>query len=423
MTARRLTAIGLGATVLVAVVMVATGLRSSSDQMPTIRVSPADYVRRVTAEGQLKAVRSTPLTVSVQWVGRPYQVAWLIADGSRVAEGEVVARFDPTDLERDLEEGRADGEIADANIEKAEVEREGSLHNLDRDAEVSKRELEVAERFQATDTQLYSRMEIIEAEIDTDLAEHRSEHAEQSKEIQDHLSRADLDLLEIERRQAELKVEQAQQGLDGLELVSPHDGIVLIDRNWQGERLEVGDTAFPGRTIATIPDLNEMEAEVYVLEADAGGLAAGQRATVVVEAHPELEYAATVKSVDPVAQRRYGWSPVQYFRTVLELEGTDPAIMKPGQTVSAEIILEEHASAIVIPRQAVSEEDGRTVVHRREGGDFEPVEVTVGATGLGRVVITSGLQEGDRIALRDPDRSPATGTGGNGTSSAVGGLE
>jgi HlyD family secretion protein len=200
-----------------------------------------------------------------------------------------------------------------------------------------------------------------------------------------------------------MKIDLAQRGLDSLELRAPHAGIVVLHRGgWEGETLRVGDAVFPGFPIATIPDLSEMEAEVFVLEADAGGLAEGQRATVVIEAHPEFIFAAHVKSVEPLAQPRRRNSPVQYFRTVLELESTEPGIMKPGQTVRAEIVLSEHESAITIPRQALVDDDGHTVVYRRTGTGFEPVEITVGAVGLGRVVVQDGLDNGDEIALRDP---------------------
>jgi HlyD family secretion protein len=397
----------VGAGVLAVVVAAAIGLPRSNSPVPTLEIEPTRWVHRITADGELVAARNTPLIVTLQQVRRHHLVAWLIADGSLVSEGDTVARFDSTDFERDLEEGRAEGDIADARIAASLTQRDGTLHNLDHDAAVSRRELEIAERFQAKDDQLFSRMEIIESEIDSDLARHRTEHASANKQIQDELGRSDLDLLAIERRRADLKIDLAQQNLDSLELRAPHAGIVVLSRGgWEGETLRVGDAVYPGFEIATIPDLTRMEAEVFVLEADAGGLAEGQQATVVIEAHPETTFSARIKSVDPIAQPRRRNSPVQYFRTVLELEHTDPEIMKPGQTLTAEIILSEYQDAITVPRQALVEEDGHTVVYRRTRGGFMPVEITVGAIGLGRVVVEDGLAAGDEIALRDPTRQP-----------------
>jgi len=147
-----------------------------------------------------------------------------------------------------------------------------------------------------------------------------------------------------------------------------------------------------------------MQARVYVLEADAGGLAPGLPATVVVEAHPTNEYSAKIKKVDTLAKRRTGWIPVQYFGATLELAATDPAVMKPGQRVRAVLALDARADAISIPRNAIFEKDGKKIVYKRSGAEFTPAEVTVGPVAVGRVVVESGLAVGD-------DASPSASSG------------
>jgi len=396
-------------------------LAADEGSVPTTVAEAGRFIRRVTAEGNLRAVDRTPLTASVTSMRRPLKIAWMVPDGDRVAAGDVVVRFDPTDFEDELEQGLAEREIADSRIDRASARRDGDLANLDRDVDQARRELDNAETFQAIDAELYSRMEIVESEIDTGLARHRMGHAEASKEIQDRQSATDLELLQIQRRQAELKVQQAREGLDSLVLRAPNDGIVVFERDWRGNRVRVGDTVWPGRPIATLPDLSRMEAEVYVLEADAGGLAPGQEGTVVLEAHPDRPVAATVRQVDPIAQQRIRGVPVQYFRAVLELAATDPGFMKPGARIRAEIVLEQIDDAITVPRQAVAARDGADVVCRATGGGFEAVEVTLGPSSLGRVVVTSGLGPGDEIALVDPDRSRRRDQDGGPPTPAVGG--
>jgi len=144
-----------------------------------------------------------------------------------------------------------------------------------------------------------------------------------------------------------------------------------------------------------------------VLEADAGGLAAGLPATVTLEAQPGVEYGAKIQRVDTLARPRFRGTPVQYFGLTLRLDRTDPAVMKPGQRVSAHLKLDPRESALVVPRQAVGEQDGRKVVWRKgASGSFTPVEVALGPSGLGRVVIETGIEPGDEIALRDPTHDP-----------------
>jgi multidrug efflux pump subunit AcrA (membrane-fusion protein) len=179
-----------------------------------------------------------------------------------------------------------------------------------------------------------------------------------------------------------------------------------------------------GNSIAEIPRLEVMEAEVYVLEADAGGLEVDLPAKVSLEAHPGRVYDATIKKVDALAQPRFRNVPVQYFGVELELERTEPEVMKPGQRVNATLLLGERKDVVAVPRQAIFEHEGRTVVYARREGDFAPLEVELGPASLGRVVIESGLEQGERVALFDPtrpEREPATEEA-EGESGPAGGL-
>jgi multidrug efflux pump subunit AcrA (membrane-fusion protein) len=83
--------------------------------------------------------------------------------------------------------------------------------------------------------------------------------------------------------------------------------------------------------------------------------------------------------------------------------------------VQATLFLEERKGALMVPRQALFDREGRTVVFRRDarsrggpggtgGNGFVPVEVKLGPSSLGRVVVDSGIRAGDVLAMRDPTR-------------------
>ncbi len=169
----------------------------------------------------------------------------------------------------------------------------------------------------------------------------------------------------------------------------------------------MGQVVWSGQTLAEIPDLTKLEAEVWVLEADAGGLAPGRTATVTLEAHGGQRVGAKVKSVDALARPRLRNVPIQYFGAVLSLDATDASRMKPGERVSATVDLGGAKDVLVVPRSAVFERAGKSVVFRLARGSFSPVPVTLGAAALGRVAVTSGIAAGDVIALVDPEARPA----------------
>ena len=372
------------------------------DGVPVVRVARQDFVRRVYAEGYLKAVEATPVSTPVDIPG-PFKIAWVAPDGILVRAGEVVVRFDATEMHKNLADGEADRETAGYRTVQRTVEREVTLENLSSEAELARLELKYAKEFQSKDPEIFSKTDIIESEIDERLASHREASATGTRQVQEQLARADLDLLDIERRKAELRIEEAQQGLQALELTAPHDGILVFERDWSGQIPQVGQTYWNGNTLAQIPNLDTMEAEVFVLEADAGGLIEDLPAEVVLESRPDEVFQARIEKVDALAKRKIRWVPVQYFGVTLELERTDPD-MKPGQRVSAMILLQELDDVIVVPRDAVFQDDGSHIVFVRNGSGFASVEVELGTSALGRVVIESGVNEGDVIAMHDPTR-------------------
>lgn len=378
-------------------------LADRGSDVPTLRVESAPFELRIPAQGNLRSVEATPVSVPLGVPG-PFRIAWLSPDGSRVRAGEVVVRFDSTELVKSLADARDDGASSSLKIGKQEVQGSAEIDKLDKDARLAREERQAAQQFQKKDETVYSRHEIIESEIDQELAKDKEEHSRGARRTREKLDATELQLLAIERRRAEQKRAQAEQGLRSLEVTAPYDGVLILKRDFRGEPVRVGDQVWNGQPLAEIPNLAEMEAEVFVLEADAGGLAPGKRAEVVLESRPDVAWPAEIRRVDPLAKPRLRGSPVQYFAVILKLARTDPQAMKPGQRVRATLILQERESAITVPRQAVSERDGKKIVYVHRSGRFEPVEVTLGPASMGRVVIEKGIAPGDEVALIDPTR-------------------
>lgn len=373
----------------------------NDNEIATFKVEPMTFVRRVPADGTLKAVKATPVTAPVT-APRPMKVAWLAEDGSLLRKGDVIVKFDATDFENLMLTGREDRTTATNKLEKAGAESSATRTNLRRDARLAQSELEAARRFKFDDAEIFSRYARIESEVDQELAGNRKRHAEEVLGVRESLSRVERDLLAIEDRKAGIKIKQAEDGLQSLQVLAPHDGILVLTRNWRGDIARVGDTMWRGQPIGEIPELTSMQAEVFVLEADAAGLAPDQKAVLFLEADSATRFRGKVKTVDKVARPRIPRQPVQYFGVTVELEKTNPRLMKPGARVRATLEVENQANAFAIPRQALFEKEGKKIVYRKNDDEFAPVEVTIGSSSAGRVVVTKGLNKGDEIALEDP---------------------
>jgi HlyD family secretion protein len=388
-------------TLLLLVVGAVAALRQPQTAIPVYRVKPTAFVRRVTAEGNLKSVKATPLVAPHDAPGT-MKIAWIADDGAFVRNNDIVVRFDPTDFEKELTLGNEDHSMASNDLFKTELDASTTRVNLRRDATQADRELESARRFKFDDAEVFSRYQRIETEVDARLASDRKTHAENVLTVRDGLARTNRDLLGIEEKKAALRIRNARQGLSSLEIRAPYDGILVLQRDWRGDVARVGSNVWPGMSLGEIPDLASMKAEVFVLEADAAGLAVGKSARVVLESQPGTSYAGKITQVDKLARPRLRGVPVQYFGVTITLDRTDSHVMKPGTRVRATLEIENRARAFAIPRQALFEKQGKRIVYRKQDGRFMPLEVDVATSSAGRVVVTHGLKEGDELALVDP---------------------
>ena len=382
---------------------------SQDDQVRTMTLSPTPFVRNITTEGILEAEKATPISAPSD-APEALKVAWVAEDGAKLKNGELVVRFDRGDFEDMLRTGRDEDTTASNRLQKSSVDATATRSNLRRDAGMATRELQTARQFRISDEEIFSRYQQVESNLDEDLAVERKDYAEDVIEVRDSIARADREILGIETRKAGLKIRNAEQGLKSLEVRAPHDGLLVLRRGWNNEVLRIGAIAWPGMKIAEIPDLTKMKAEVFVLEADAAGLTIGQKARVTVESQPGRSYSGKVTRIDKLARPRFRNVPVQYFGVTVTLDAMDAKTMKPGARVRAVLEVENRKSAMVLPRQAIFEKDGKRIVYVRDGRSFKATVVETGTSSAGRVVVTKGLKAGAVIALRDPEAEPAEGS-------------
>ena len=108
------------------------------EPVPTVVLAKQAFVRRVIAEGNLRAVKATPLVApQVGDTGGPMKVAWLAADGINVKAKDVVVRFDPTDPEKQLRDGQADLETANAKLGEESIKSATAVAGRDTAAELA----------------------------------------------------------------------------------------------------------------------------------------------------------------------------------------------------------------------------------------------------------------------------------------------
>jgi HlyD family secretion protein len=400
-----LCALGGLAVLRVAGVRAMTGGSRDGDDVPVVTVSKTSFAHRVTAEGNLRAVEATPVVVpQIEGLWGALKVAWLAPDGAPVKAGDVIVRFDRTEAEKQLRDLRVEVDAADVRLREEQLRTAVSHADKALSATRARQQVEQARQFQAKDPLLFSRKEIALGELDDRVATARQVQAERAEQTDRQVGQANVDLVALARQRAVLALGHAETALASFEIHAPNDGILVFTRDAHGDVPKLGAQMWPNEAIAELPVPGAMEAELFVLEVDGNGLDVDAPADVVVESHPERTFHGKIRLVDKLAKPREPGVPVQYLSAVVALDQTDREVMKPGQRVQATLVLGRQ-DAIVVPRLAVFEKDGKTVVYRRGEHGFAPVTVELGAATPARVAIASGLAEGDVIALRDPTRS------------------
>jgi len=379
------------------------GTKTPTASVPTFTVQKVPFTRTVKAEGVLKALKTTVIKAPSN-VRDSLLVVWMLEDGDRVEEGDVAVRFDGSEINRRIADEEGAQAAANGRIEKEKIASKSSRSDRDRAAALTTDEIKRSQQLGKKDPRFFPRAEVIESEIDDGLYEARLAHARSARQIEEKLAHSNVRLIEIERREADIDRQRAKEALNKLEMRAPHDGTFVLQRWGSRGVLRAGDRVYRGMQIAEITRTDQLDAEVYVLEADAGGLAADKPAEVVLEARPDVTWKAKVKKVDPFPKPLQPEVPAQYFTALLGIEG-DTSALKPGQRLHATIRLADEARALVVPRQAVFRRDNDTVVYRRGAGGFEPVTVKLAAGTAGRLVVSDGVSVGDELALRDPSLS------------------
>ena len=168
----------------------------------------------------------------------------------------------------------------------------------------------------------------------------------------------------------------------------------------------VGDEAFPNQPIVALPDSSQMIVESRVREVDLHKVSASQRVTVRVDAYPDLRLGAAVSLIGALASDDATRAGTRWFPVTVKLTSADPRL-RTGMTARVEIEVASLPSAVVVPLQAVFDDNGsRYVVSIRDGRPQRRI-VTIAAENDSHAAIASGLAAGERVLLIDPTGPPA----------------
>jgi HlyD family secretion protein len=280
-------------------------------EVKTGQITRGDIVEIVPATGTLEAVTTVQVGTQVGGI-----IQDLYADfNDIVRKGQVIARLDPTLLQTNVEQQRANVTRAEADLERLKVSLADSKQKLDRAKTLFEK-------------QLLPRTELETAEVTV-----------QSAEAQIRSSAAGL-------VQARSQLNTAQVNLAHTVIAAPIDGIVI------SRAVEPGQTVNAGMSAPTLfilaADLTKMQVNANIDEADVGRMRPGQVVTFRVDAYPTETFTGSVQQVrlQPTTVQN-----VVTYQTVIQVP--NPQLkLKPGMTATVGIEVARKNNVLRIPTAA-----------------------------------------------------------------------
>lgn len=390
------------------VLLLAACGNAAIDAPLTERVHEGALSISVQGVGELKSTKATPLVVpGQQWTQR--QLAWALPDGSVVSKGDLVARFSAEQSKQDLAQALID-------LERNMLAHVGVNTNLDTQqaqlqvnlADVAT-QLAIAKRYANAGLEALSRNKVLDAVQNEEFLTTKQGVLDWRSEQAEARGDAELAVLDAKRATVNLNAEQKRADLDALELRAPHDGVLVLEADWSGEKPRVGSTLWAGNNFAKLPDTSAMQVEIAIPQLQAQGIAVGDGVDIHPLGLPEQSVHTEINWVARAAQQRSRQSPVKYLsvKASVPADAVRKHAWVPGQRFVATVILFDSDKAISVPNLAITSRGGKATVRVREGGRVIEREVTLGVRGAARSLVLKGLKPGDEVLLGSSDEESA----------------
>ena len=321
------------------------------------------------ASGYVTARRAA--TVSSKVTGKVVEV--LIEEGMKVKEGQILARLDDTNVKASLDLAIAQLMSATNALAETRVRIREADQELDRQANLVKNK--------------------IATQADYD-------HAEANAlAYKAQLLRMEADVIVAQRT-----VATWEQQMDDTIIRAPFNGIVTSKNAQPGEMISPisAGGGFTRTGICTIVDMQSLEIEIDVNESYINRVEPAQPVAATLDAYSDWKIPCKVIAIIPTADRQKSTVKVR-----VGFDKLDPRILPE---MSIKVAFRETASpgpaaatrAVVVPKSALQQVDGKDVVFVAQSDRAERRAVTVASSTGEEVVLTAGVSSGERVILDSP---------------------
>ena len=383
-----------GVVVLLVIILAALGVFRRSKPIPPekiVTIERGDIARSVVARGKIEPLSKVEVKSKANGI-----IMFLLADvGDSVTNGQVLAELDKEDLQAQVRQAKATVDAEEANLHAATAEEAKAR------IEAANPELEFARRDFVRAQELFKQKIASQQQLDD--ASRAHEVAKNRQQLLDAtVQTAGAQVEQARARVAAAKAahERAEETLRYATIRAPFSGVVLSRPTEVGDAvssiLNMGSAA---TLIMTLGDMSSVYIKGEVDEADIGKAECGQRVRTKVESFPNESFEGVVKRVAPMGKELNNVTTFEVRVSILNPQGR----LRVNMTANAEIVLEEHKNALLVPETAlVYDKDKKVSVQRlapETSQGWRKTPVKTGISNGQRTEVLEGLKEGDKLVL------------------------
>ncbi|UCH92804.1 MAG: efflux RND transporter periplasmic adaptor subunit [Candidatus Aminicenantes bacterium] len=313
------------------------------------RVKTGDFVKTIILTGSLKAQESERFVVPITDTWR-VQIKWMVKEGEYVNPGDPVVRFDTSTLVTDIESLENSLQVK----KEQKDQKLADYHHQEFELEVKLKQAEIDYKKAYIDASippgLEAKYEYDKKQLELKKKEQALKNARVEKEVKLAALDSEFKKLDIEIQEERVELKKYKNMLKKMNLSAKTAGTVIYEEmRWEDRKIKVGDTVFSSMLVAYIPDNESLFAEAWVNESDINHIRAGQKVKLIPDAYPQRQFTGTIKGVLNSAEDKRQWGRASYFRTNIQLDAMDLAIMKPGMSVKCIVQLAVYPEVFLVP--------------------------------------------------------------------------
>ncbi len=323
----------------------------------------------------------------------------LVKEGDRVEAGQVLARLDPTDVQKEVELAQNAYDLAMANQEEAKREAESGYAKALQD-------LAAAQRDHDRKAVLFGSGDISQAEMESarDALNDAKRHADSF--TLEHGKPVEARSYALQVKNAEFELEQKKEQLEDTEVKSPISGTVVRVNSRVGRFADMVDDDKP---LFAIDNLEKLEMKINVSEYSIGKVRVGQEAEISADILDGAVERGVITAISPTGEEKGGGSTERVIPTTIQIQNPDTKLIA-GITARAKIVLNRAENVWTVPVSAVLTQEDGSFLAAVENGLVKLIPVETGVeSDVSMEIMGEGLSE-SLIYIVTPDASMQDGT-------------